>query len=83
MQWSILAFISILWLLQLHSCTFFHGPKKDKCVGTLVPLTLQLILITKMQNRMQRPDLNVQTTFWPLPLHLYQDRAQVTSQGPQ
>ena len=61
MQWSILTFISIIWLLQLQLCTFLCGPKQDKCVSTLVPLNLQLILITKTQNRMQRRDLNVQT----------------------
>ena len=66
MQWSILTFISIIWLLQLHLCTSLCGPKQDKCVGTLVPLNLQLILITKTQNRMQRQDLNIQTTFWRL-----------------
>ena len=66
MQWCILPFISIIWLLQLHSCTFLCGPKQEKCVGTLVPLNLQLILITKTQNRMQRRDLYVRTSFWPL-----------------
>ena len=54
MTWSILLFISIIWRLQVHSCTFLCGPKQDKCVDTLVPLNLQLILITKTQNRMQR-----------------------------
>ena len=66
MQWSILRFISIVLVLQLHSCTFLCGPKQDKCVGTLVPLNLQLILITETKNRMQRRDPKVQTTFWPL-----------------
>ena len=63
MQWSILTFISIIWLLQYHSCTFLCGPKQNKCVGTLVPLNLQLILITKTQNRMQRRDRNVSRVF--------------------
>ena len=75
MQWIILPFISIIWLLQLHLCTFLCAPKQDKCVGRLVPPNLQLILITRTQNRMQRRDLNVQTTFWPLhsktALHTY------------
>ena len=66
MQWSIQPFISIIWLMSLHPCTFLCGPKQDKCVGTLLPLSLQCILIMKAQNRMQRRDLKVQITFWPL-----------------